>query len=98
MGNVRTALPTEQGVTMEYEWKANGRAYELLFRRDAGLQWEAYYPLGRLRRIKNKHSCKKFALERCEYGSWTYITLLGMKLDEAKEVARTILIAGANDD
>jgi len=83
---------------MEYEWKTNGRVYELTAMRDEGLQWEYYYPLGRLRKIKNRISCKKFALERFEYGSWTYITLLCMKLDEAKQIARTILIAGANDD
>jgi len=83
---------------MRYEWKPNGRVYELTAMRDEGLQWEAYYPLGRLRKLKNRISCKKFALERYAHGKWEYITLLVMKLDEAKEVARTILIAGANDD
>lgn len=87
---------------MEYEWKTNGRVYELRKVTNVPMtptmDWKAHYPLGRLRKIKNKISCKKFALERFEYGSWTYITLLCMKLDEAKQIARTILIAGANND
>lgn len=87
---------------MDYEWVATGRVYEL--RKVDKVPWTqtsnliARYAVGRLRRVKNKRSCKKFALERFEYGRWEYITLLVMKLDEAKEVARTILIAGANDD
>ena len=86
---------------MDYEWKTNGRVYELdsvepLMAVRGG--WVSRYPLGRLRKAKNKRSCKKFALERLENGRWVYITLLCMKLDEAKDVARTILIAGANDD
>lgn len=87
---------------MEYEWKTDRRVYELRkvtkVPMTQSMMWDAHYPLGRLRRVKNKISCKKFALERYEYGSWTYITLLCMKLDEAKQIARTILIAGANDD
>jgi hypothetical protein len=90
---------------MRYEWKTNNKVFELHQVTEAGMatpirpmMWDAYDPIGRLRKIKNKISCKKFALERFEYGSWTYITLLVMELDEAKEVARTVLIAGANDD
>lgn len=87
---------------MEYEWMPTGRVYEL--RRvtkvpmTPTMDWDAHYPLGRLRKVKNKRSCKKFALERFEYGGWVYITLLVMKLDEAKQIARTILIAGDNND
>jgi hypothetical protein len=86
---------------MEYEWKTDRRVYELhsvepLMAVQGG--WVSRYPLGRLRRVKNKISCKKFALERFEYGRWEYITLLCMKLDEAKLVAQTLLCAGANDD
>lgn len=88
---------------MEYEWKNNSRVYELHIVREipevrGRPPWHTYYPLGRLRKVKNKHSCKKFALERYAHGRWEYITLLCMKLDEAKQIARTILIAGANDD
>ena len=84
---------------MRYEWKPNGRIFEL--REIEGTYPngdESYYPLGRLRKLKNRISCKKFALERYKHGKWEYITLLCMKLDEAKQIARTILIAGANDD
>lgn len=90
---------------MKYEWKSNSRVYELHQVTEASMDtpsrpmmWDTYYPLGRLRRVKNKISCKKFALERFENGRWVYITLLVMKLAEAKEIARTVLIAGANND
>lgn len=91
---------------MRYEWNQHGKVYELHEVSDNNTGkvmtlstrwWDSYYPLGRLRRVKNKRSCKKFALERFEHGSWTYITLLVMKLDEAKEVAKTILCAGGGD-
>lgn len=92
---------------MKYEWKSNNRVWEL---HEVGevtqestpfrprTTWDSYYPLGRLRKIKNKISCKKFALERYAHGKWEYITLLCMKLDEAKEVAKTVLCAGGHDD
>jgi hypothetical protein len=87
---------------MEYEWKTDRRVYELhkvtKVPMTQDMAWDAHYPLGRLRKVKNKISCKKFALERYAHGRWEYITLLCMKLGEAKEIARTILIAGANDD
>ena len=86
---------------MEYEWQTNHKVYELY--PVLGLQkvqggWIFRIPLGRLRKVKNKLSCKKFALERYANGRWEYITLLVMKLDEAKEVAKTVLCAGGHDD
>ena len=87
---------------MNYEWKTNGRVYDLIKITEVPMtptmRWDAHYPLGRLRKVKNKISCKKFVLERYKYGGWEYITLLCMKISEAKEIARTILIAGANND
>jgi hypothetical protein len=90
---------------MEYEWVTDNRVYELREVTHARVpsptypkMWDSYYPLGRLRKLKNRISCKKFALERYAHGRWEYITLLCMKLDEAKQIARTILIAGANND
>lgn len=86
---------------MSYEWKVSltGRSYELTTIRDEGLQWQAYYPIGRLRKVKNKISCKKFVVDRfVSGGKWEYVTLLCMKLDEAKLVAQTLLCSGGQHD
>lgn len=84
---------------MKYEWAHRGRVWEFQGREGAYPKgWEEYLPIGRLRKVKNKRSCKKFVVERFNFGSWEYITLLVMKLDEAKLVAQTLLCAGANDD
>lgn len=88
--------------TMKYEWKTDNRVFELHEVNEVTITpqttWDSYYPLGRLRKLKNRRSCKKFALERYAHGKWEYITLLVMKLDEAKEVAKTVLCAGGHDD
>jgi hypothetical protein len=92
---------------MRYEWNKKGKVWDLhrisknnMSTPDRDMWWDSYYPIGRIRRAKNKNSCKKFIVERLnsDESRWEYITLLVMKLDEAKDVARTILIAGANDD
>lgn len=90
---------------MRYEWKRASKVFELhkitqadMSTPTRNMMWDAYYPLGRLRKLKNRNSCKKFVLERYEDFRWVYITLLVMKLDEAKQVAMTVLCAGANND
>jgi hypothetical protein len=92
---------------MRYEWKPNRKVWDLykisknnMSTPDRDMWWDSYYPIGRIRRAKNKNSCKKFIVERLnsDESKWEYITLLVMKLDEAKLVAQTLLCAGGHDD
>lgn len=91
---------------MSYEWRRVGRSYELskLTKTNIGspvrpMEWDSYYPIGRLRKVKNKISCKKFVVDRfVSGGKWEYVTLLCMKLDEAKLVAQTLLCSGGQHD
>lgn len=90
---------------MRYAWTNKGRVLELhkVSKTDIGspskpLMWDSYYPVGRLRKVKNKHSCKKFVVDRYENHHWEYVTLLCMKLDEAKLVAQTLLCAGGGHE
>lgn len=93
---------------MSYEWKLSvtSRSYVLSkvtktpFDTPARpMYWDSYYPVGRLRKVKNKISCKKFVVDRfVSEGKWEYVTLLCMKLDEAKLVAQTLLCSGGQHD
>lgn len=90
---------------MRYEWLNKGRVIELHKITEADMStprkpmmWDAYYPVGRLRKVKNKLSCKKFVVDRFTSNGWEYITLLCMKLDEAKLVAQTLLCSGGQHD
>jgi hypothetical protein len=87
---------------MDYVWERSGKVWQLeklravKFEPNPYFRWGAGPPLGRIRRVKNKNSCKKFIVDRyLPTGGWQYITLLAMKLDEAKDVARVLLIAGS---
>lgn len=91
---------------MRYEWVNKGRTIELrkIDTTNIGIEerpvmWDSYYPVGRLRKVKNKLSCKKFVVDRFTTNNgWEYVTLLCMKLDEAKLVAQTLLCAGGGHE
>ena len=85
---------------VKLKWVKRGKVWELqrVYQTpeiEAG--WPLFRTLGRLRRVKNKLSCKKFILERYVAYDWEYVTLLVMKLEEAQLVARTVLCAGGHD-
>lgn len=87
-------------MTSEFKWVKQGKVWELqrVYSPMEGREgWPLFAPLGRLRRAKNKLSCKKFILERYVAYDWEYVTLLVMKLEEAQLVARTVLCAGGHD-
>ena len=91
---------------MRYEWVKKDRVIELhkidttnIGHPSKPMMWDDYYPVGRLRKVKNKLSCKKFVVDRATLNNgWEYVTLLCMKLDEAKLVAQTLLCAGGQHD
>ena len=91
---------------MKYEWINKGRTIELrkidttnIGFTEKPIMWDSYYPVGRLRKVKNKLSCKKFVVDRFTTNNgWEYVTLLCMKPDEAKLVAQTLLCAGGQHD
>lgn len=83
---------------MEYYWERRDRVWHL-WRLDLSLApalWGRELPIGRIRRVKNKISCKKFVVDVTSDGGWEYVTLLNMKLSEAQDVARVLLITRSN--
>jgi hypothetical protein len=85
---------------MEYHWeRSNGGGRTLqLIQTDPDKDidsWARAFVVGRLCKVKNKRTCKKFVVYKLnERHIWEYVALLNMKLAEAKEVAKVLILSG----